>query len=77
MMGIYPRSCYEKTRIFRENFRGLERQANYSAALGAELQALISYKKSIIAFQKSEYALLETNGFVTAAGNSGNLPRLP
>jgi len=59
-----------------ENFRVLDRQANYSAALGSELQALIAYKKSIIAFQKSEYTLLESNDLVTATGNSGNVPDL-
>jgi outer membrane protein TolC len=57
-----------------ENFRVLDRQANFSAAQGAELQALISYKKSIIALQKAEYTLLESNDFATAAGNSGNVP---
>ena len=59
-----------------ENFRVLDRQANYSAAQGTELQALISYKKSIIAFQKSEYTLLESNDFVTAAKSSNSVPNL-
>jgi|WetSurMetagenome_2_1015567.scaffolds.fasta_scaffold743692_2 hypothetical protein len=59
-----------------DNFRVLDRQANYSAALGSELQALISYKKSIIAFQKAEYTLLESKDFTTAARSSGNVPDL-
>ncbi len=50
-----------------ENFRVLDRQENLSAAKGAELQALISYKKSIIALQKAEYTLLESSDFTTAA----------
>jgi outer membrane protein TolC len=53
------------------NFLVLDRQANYSAAQNAELQALISYKKSIIAFQKAEYTLLESNDFATATRGSG------
>jgi outer membrane protein len=57
-----------------ENFRVLDRQANYSTAQGAELQALISYKKSIIALQKAEYTLLESNDFATAKRNTGNAP---
>jgi outer membrane protein len=59
-----------------ENFRVLERQANYSSAQGTELQNLISYKKSIIAFQKSEYTLLESNDFVTATKSSNSVPSL-
>jgi OMF family outer membrane factor len=57
-----------------ENFRVLDRQANYSAAQGAELQALISYKKSIIAFQKAEYTLLDSNDFVTATNATNRKP---
>jgi outer membrane protein len=59
-----------------ENFRVLDRQANYSAAQGSELQALISYKKSIIAFQKSEYTLLEANDFATVTKSSNSVPNL-
>ena len=47
-----------------ENFRVLDRQANYSSAKWVELQALISYKKSIIAFQKKQNAhWLSSNDF--------------
>jgi len=59
-----------------ENFRVLQRQSDYSQAQGSELQALISYRKSIIAFQKSEYTLLGSNDFVTATRSSNTVPNL-
>jgi outer membrane protein TolC len=59
-----------------ENFRVLDSQSNFSQAEYSELQALISYKKSIIDFQKSEYSLLESNDFVTAGSASSKVPAL-
>ncbi len=59
-----------------ENFRVLDRQSGLSQAQFVELQALINYKKSIIALQRSMYTLLETNDFEIAKTNSSNVPSL-
>jgi HAE1 family hydrophobic/amphiphilic exporter-1 len=58
-----------------ETFRVLDRQENYAAAQAAELQALISYKKSIIAFEKAKYTLLESNDFATATRSHEDAPK--
>ncbi len=49
-----------------QTFLVLQRQNEYSAAQGTELQALIAYKKSIIALQRAMNTLLESNGFELA-----------
>jgi HAE1 family hydrophobic/amphiphilic exporter-1 len=49
-----------------QNFLVLQRQADLSAAQGAELQALIAYKKAIITLQVDMYNLLESNDFEIA-----------
>jgi outer membrane protein len=49
-----------------ENFRVLDRQRGLSQAQGVELQALISYKQSVIALQQAMYTLLEANDFEIA-----------
>jgi outer membrane protein len=46
-----------------QNFQVLQRQADLSAAQGAELQALITYKKAIIALEQNMYTLLESSDF--------------
>jgi outer membrane protein len=46
-----------------QNFILLQRQRDLSAAQGAELQALVAYKKSVIALEQSMYTLLESNDF--------------
>ncbi len=51
-----------------QNFQVLQRQADLSAAQGAELQALISYKKAIIALEQNMYNLLESSDFEVAKG---------
>ncbi len=57
-----------------ENFRVLDRQSNLAQAQGVELQALITYKKSVIAFQKATYTLLDSNDFRIAKTSSDNVP---
>jgi OMF family outer membrane factor len=59
-----------------ENFLVLQRQEQLSTAEGTELQALVSYKKSIIALQQAMYTLLESNDFEIAKSvtNSLSLP---
>ena len=59
-----------------ENYRVLDYQMRYSQSENSELQALISYKQSIIAFQKAEYSLLEANDFATATSISKRTPDL-
>jgi outer membrane protein len=49
-----------------QNFFVLQRQRDLSAAQGAELQALVAYKKSIITLQQNMYTLLESNDFEIA-----------
>lgn len=49
-----------------QNFLLLQRQTDLSTAQGAELQALVAYKKSIIALQQYMYTLLESNDFEIA-----------
>ena len=49
-----------------QNFYILLRQADLATALGAELQALIAYKKAVIALQQNMYNLLESNDFEVA-----------
>jgi HAE1 family hydrophobic/amphiphilic exporter-1 len=53
-----------------QNFLVLQRQQQLSAAKGTELQALIAYKKSIIALQQQTYTLLESNDFEIAKTES-------
>lgn len=57
-----------------QNFQVLQRQADLSAAQGAELQALIAYKKAVIALQQNMYNLLESNDFEIAKTIGKNLP---
>jgi outer membrane protein TolC len=49
-----------------QNFLVLQRQTDLSTAQGAELQALVAYRKSIIALQQNMYTLLESNDFEIA-----------
>ncbi len=49
-----------------QNFLLLQRQHDLTAAQGAELQALVAYKKSIITLQQNMYTLLESNDFQIA-----------
>jgi len=51
-----------------QNFYVLQRQADLATALGAELQALIAFKKAIISLQQAMYTLLESNDFTIARG---------
>jgi outer membrane protein TolC len=53
-----------------QNFLLLQRQNDLSTAEGAELQALVAYKKSIIALQQNMYTLLESNDFEIAGAGS-------
>ncbi len=53
-----------------QNFLLLQRQRDLSAAQGAELQALVAYKKSIITLQQNMYTLLETSDFEIAGSSS-------
>lgn len=53
-----------------ENFRVLDRQRGLSQARGAELQALIAYRKAIITLQKAMYTLLESSDFEVAKQSS-------
>ena len=46
-----------------ENFLVLQRQTDLATAEGAELQALVSYKQSIIAVQQAMYTLLDSSDF--------------
>jgi HAE1 family hydrophobic/amphiphilic exporter-1 len=59
-----------------ENFRVLDRQSALSQAQFVELQALITYKKAIIALQKSMYTLLESNDFEIAKSSTSSVPSL-
>ncbi len=54
-----------------QNFLLLQRQRDLSAAQGVELQALVAYKKSIIAMQQAMYTLLESNDFEIAGTTPG------
>jgi outer membrane protein len=58
-----------------QNFLVLQRQADLSAAQGAELQALITYKKAIITLQQYMYNLLEANDFEIAKTTGKNAPQ--
>jgi outer membrane protein len=49
-----------------QTFFVLQRQQELSAARGAELQALVAYKKSIITLQQNMYTLLESNDYEIA-----------
>jgi outer membrane protein len=53
-----------------QNFLVLQRQTELSTARGAELQALVAYKKSIITLQQNMYTLLESSDFEIAANGS-------
>jgi outer membrane protein len=46
-----------------QNFLVLQRQNDYATAQGTELQALVSYKKSVISLQQATYTLLESSDF--------------
>lgn len=46
-----------------QNFLVLQRQHDLASAKGAELQALIAYKKSVISLQQAIYSLLDANDF--------------
>ncbi len=59
-----------------QNFLVLDRQRALASAEGVELQSLITYKKALIAVQKSMYTLLESNDFAIAKTSSGNVPNL-
>jgi len=59
-----------------QNFLVLSRQNDLSAAQFTELQALIAYKKSVIALQKAMNTLLESNDFEIAKSSSDNVPNL-
>jgi outer membrane protein TolC len=59
-----------------QNYLVLQRQNELASAQFTELQALINYKKSIIALQKAMYTLLESNEFEIAKGSSNNVPNL-
>jgi outer membrane protein TolC len=61
---------------FSYNFLVIQRQNELSAAQNTELQALISYKKSIIALQKAMNTLLESSDFEIAKTSSDNVPSL-
>lgn len=49
-----------------QNFLVLQRQQDLSTAKDTELQALVAYKKSIIALQQAMYTLLQSNDFEIA-----------
>jgi len=49
-----------------QNFLLLQRQTDLSTAQGAELQALVAYKKSIITLQQNMFTLLESNDYEIA-----------
>jgi outer membrane protein TolC len=51
-----------------QNFLLLQRQTELSTARGAELQALVAYKKSIITLQQDMDTLLEASDFEIAGG---------
>ncbi len=53
------------------NFLLLQRQTDFETAQGAELQALVAYKKAIITLQQDMYTLLESNDFELAGASSG------
>lgn len=53
-----------------QNFLLLQRQNDLSTAQGAELQALVAYKKSIITLQQNMYTLLESSDFEIAGAGS-------
>jgi outer membrane protein len=56
------------------NFLVLQRQTDLSTAQGAELQALVAYKKSVITLEQNMYTLLEANDF-EIAGTGAHEPR--
>jgi outer membrane protein TolC len=58
-----------------QNFLLLQRQTDLSTAQGAELQALVAYKKSLITLQQDMFTLLELNDF-EIAGVSSHTPEL-
>jgi len=57
-----------------QNFYILLRQADLATALGAELQALIAYKKSVITLQQNMNNLLEANDFEVAKAVGRSAP---
>jgi outer membrane protein len=56
-----------------QNFILLQRQRDLSAAEGAEIQALVAFKKSIIALEQNMYTLLESSDFEIAGSSTKNL----
>ncbi len=53
-----------------QNFLLLQRQRDLSVAQGAEVQALVAYKKSIITLHQNMYTLLESNDFQIAGAGA-------
>jgi outer membrane protein TolC len=56
-----------------QNFLLFQRQTDLSTAQGAELQALVAYKKSIITLEQNMNTLLQSNDF-SIAGESSSAP---
>jgi outer membrane protein TolC len=59
-----------------ENFLLLQRQTELSTAQGAELQALVAYKKSYITLQQNMYTLLEASDFEIIGGGGNSAPQV-
>jgi outer membrane protein TolC len=59
-----------------ENFRVLDQQNALAQAEYTELQALMNYRKAIIALQKAMFTLLESNEFEIAKSSSETVARL-
>jgi outer membrane protein TolC len=57
-----------------QNFYILQRQADLAVSRGAELQALIAYKKAVINLQQAMYDLLEANDFEVAKSIGKGVP---
>jgi outer membrane protein len=57
-----------------QNFLVLQRQRDLSTAKGAEMRALIAYKKSVIALQQAMYTLLDASDFEIAGSGTVNRP---
>jgi len=79
-LGFYKEQLIGEEKRFEaglsQNFLVIQRQNELSAAQNTELQALISYKKSIIALQKAMSTLLESSDFEIAKTSSDNVPSL-
>ena len=55
-----------------QNFLVLQRQTDLSTAQGAELQALVAYKKSLITLQQDMFTLLESSDFEIVESGSAH-----